>query len=141
MFNQYDTVNIFVRFQLEKTEMVHLSHHAVPGAVDLLAVFAVGDQVEVVGELHHLGDFLQDVDTETFAAAFDVNPWISCVVTVSGHRGGGEGGGGGDEVGEFEKTTFMCFYILFIQIPNLEGEKLAEKKSNTDIHQNKGGFL
>lgn len=64
------------------------------------------------------------------------------MVTVSGHRGGGEGGGGGegDEVGEFEKTTFMCFYILFIQIPNLEGEKLAEKKSNTDIHQNKRMF-
>lgn len=52
----------------------HLSHHAVPRPVDLLAVFPVGDQVKVVGELDRLGDLLQDVDAETLAAALDVNP-------------------------------------------------------------------
>lgn len=52
----------------------HLSDHAVPGPVDLLAVFAVGDQIEVVRELYLLGDLLEDVDAETFAAALDVNP-------------------------------------------------------------------
>lgn len=51
----------------------HLSDHAVPRSVDLLPMFAVGDQVKVVGELDRLGDLLQDVDAETLTAAFDVN--------------------------------------------------------------------
>lgn len=48
-------------------------------------MFAVGDQVEVVGELDRLGDLLQDVDTETFAAALDVNPRIPRL--IAGGRG------------------------------------------------------
>lgn len=55
-------------------QRTHLSDHSVPRPVDLLAVFAVGDQIEVVSELYLLGDLLEDVDTETFAAALDVNP-------------------------------------------------------------------
>lgn len=60
----------------------HLSHHAVPRPVDLLAVFPVGDQVKVVGELDRLGDLLQDVDAETLAAALDVNPRLLGLVTA-----------------------------------------------------------
>lgn len=50
----------------------HLSHHAVPHIVDLLAVLPVGHQIKVVGELHVPSDFLQDVDAEAFAALFNV---------------------------------------------------------------------
>lgn len=64
----------------------HLSDHAVPRPVHLLAVFAVCNQVEVVRELHRLGDFLQDVDAETFAAAFDVDPRITCLVAERWNR-------------------------------------------------------
>lgn len=61
-------------YVLTKEKCPHLSNHAVPCPINLLAVFAVGDQVQVVSELDRLGDLLQDVNTETFAAAFDVNP-------------------------------------------------------------------
>lgn len=54
-------------------ESPNLSNHAIPSSINLLAVFAVGDQVEVVSELHFLGDLFQDVNTESFAAAFYVN--------------------------------------------------------------------
>lgn len=64
----------------------HLSHHAVPRPVDLLAVFAVGDQVKVVGELDRLGDLLQDVDAETLAAALDVNPRLLRLVAAQGRH-------------------------------------------------------
>lgn len=50
----------------------HLPDHSIPGAVDLLAVLSIGDQVEVIGELDLLGDLLQDVDAETFTAALGV---------------------------------------------------------------------
>lgn len=60
----------------------HLSNHAVPSPVNLLAVLAVGDQVQVVRELDRLGDLLQDVDAETFAAALDINPRITRVIAV-----------------------------------------------------------
>lgn len=60
----------------------HLSHHAVPRPVDLLAVFPVGDQVKVVGELDRLGDLLQDVDAEALAAALDVNARLLRLVTA-----------------------------------------------------------
>lgn len=58
----------------------NLSNHAIPSSINLLAVFAVGDQVEVVSELHFLGDLFQDVNTESFAAAFDVNAWVTCMI-------------------------------------------------------------
>lgn len=54
----------------------YLSDHPVPNSPDQLAVFAVGDQVQVVGELDVAGKFLQDVDAEAFAAEFGV--WL-CV--------------------------------------------------------------
>lgn len=37
-------------------------------------MFAIGDQVKVVGELDGLGDLLQDVNAETLTAALYVNP-------------------------------------------------------------------
>lgn len=46
----------------------YLSDHAVPLPVDVLAVPAVGHQVQVVGEAHDLGQPLQHVDAEAFAA-------------------------------------------------------------------------
>lgn len=53
-------------------ESPHLSHHAVPHVVDLLAVLAVGHQVKVVGELDVPGDLFEDVDAEALAALLDV---------------------------------------------------------------------
>lgn len=52
----------------------YLSDHPVPNAPDQLAVLAVGDQVQVVGELDVAGKFLQDVDAEAFTAQFGV--WL-----------------------------------------------------------------
>lgn len=52
----------------------HLSHHAIPRSIDLLAMFAVRDQVKVIGELDRLCDLLQDVNAETLTATFYVNP-------------------------------------------------------------------
>lgn len=46
----------------------HLADHAVPDAVDLLPVLAVGDQVEVVAEADGLRQPLQNVDAEALAA-------------------------------------------------------------------------
>lgn len=60
----------------------HLSHHAVPHVVDLLAVLAIGHQVEVIGELHVSGDLFEDVDAEALAALFDVGSSAFCGVTV-----------------------------------------------------------
>ena len=37
-------------------------------------MLAVGHQVQVVGELHALGDLLEDVNAEALTAAFDVDP-------------------------------------------------------------------
>lgn len=59
----------------------HLSNHTIPCPVNLLAVFTIGDQIEIIGEFYTLCNFLQDVNAETFATAFDVNPWIPCMIT------------------------------------------------------------
>lgn len=65
------------------TEFVpHLSHHAIPRSIDLLAVFAISDEVKVVGELDRLGDLLQDVDAETFAATLYVNSRFPRLITA-----------------------------------------------------------
>lgn len=45
-----------------------LSDHAVPLSVYVLAMSAVGDQVEVISKADDLGQPLEDVDAETFAA-------------------------------------------------------------------------
>ena len=58
----------------ERKRFLHLSDHAIPCPVNLLAMFTIGDQVEVICKLDRLGDLLQDVYTETLAAALDVNP-------------------------------------------------------------------
>ena len=50
----------------------YLSNHAVPYIVDLLAVFPIGDQVEVIRELDVPRYLLQDVDAEPFAALLNV---------------------------------------------------------------------
>lgn len=55
----------------------HLSNHAVPNASDELAVFAVGDQIEIIGELDVSGKFLKDVDAKPFTAQFGVGLSIS----------------------------------------------------------------
>lgn len=73
-------------YVLTKEKCPHLSNHAVPCPINLLAVFAVGDQVQVVSELDRLGDLLQDVNTETFAAALDVNPWITSLIAGKWYR-------------------------------------------------------
>lgn len=58
---------------MENTESCpHLTNQAVPRPIDLLAVLAVGDQVEVVGEPDGAGQLLQDVDAEAFAAQLGV---------------------------------------------------------------------
>lgn len=46
----------------------HLSDHTVPDPSYQLAMFAVGDQVEVVGELDVARELFQDVNAEAFAA-------------------------------------------------------------------------
>ena len=70
----------------EGRQQPHLSHHAVPRSVDLLPVFAVGHQVQVVGEFHRLGDLLQDVNAETLAAALDVDTRVLSLVTAGGEE-------------------------------------------------------
>lgn len=50
---------------------IYLSDHAVPLAVDVLSVPAVGHQVKVVGETHYFRQSLQDVDAEAFAAVLE----------------------------------------------------------------------
>lgn len=58
----------------------YLSHHPIPDVVNLLSVFAIGHQVEVVGELDILGDLFQNVDAEALAALLDVRPSsLGCV--------------------------------------------------------------
>lgn len=64
------------------TPSAHLSHHAVPGSVDFLAVFPVGDQVKVVCKFDRLGDFFQDVNAEALTAALDVDPRLFGLITV-----------------------------------------------------------
>lgn len=50
----------------------YLSNHAIPDIVDLLSMFSVGDQVQVVGKLNVPGYLLQDIDAEALAALLDV---------------------------------------------------------------------
>lgn len=44
-------------------------------------MFAISDQVKVIGELDRLGDLLQDVDAETLTAALYVNPRLLGLIT------------------------------------------------------------
>lgn len=51
-------------------------------------MFSIGDQIEIVGKFYILGNLLQDVNAETFATAFDVNPWIPCIITDKQYKKG-----------------------------------------------------
>lgn len=53
----------------------HLSDHTIPDPSYQLAMFAVGDQVEVVRELDVARELFQDVNAEAFTAKFGV--WFS----------------------------------------------------------------
>lgn len=66
----------------ERTQEAHLSHHPIPDVVDLLAMLAIGYQVQVIGELDILCNLLQNVDAEAFAALLDVRPTSLCCVAV-----------------------------------------------------------
>lgn len=57
-----------------------LTNHAIPGPIDLLPMLAIGHQVKVIGELHRLRNFLQDVNTEALAAFFDVAWLFICFI-------------------------------------------------------------
>lgn len=50
------------------SHMSHLSDHPVPNAADQLAVFPIGNQVKVIGELDGAGQLLQDVYAEALTA-------------------------------------------------------------------------
>lgn len=67
-----------------ETSGTHLSDHAVPHVVDLLAVFSIRDQVEVVSELDVPGYLLQNVDAEALAALFNVG--ASCCAVTATHN-------------------------------------------------------
>lgn len=58
----------------------HLSNHTIPGSIDFLPVLAIGNQVKVIGELHRLGNFLKDVNTEPLAALFYVTRLLICFI-------------------------------------------------------------
>lgn len=70
-----------VRDRSETDGKSHLAHQAIPGAIDLLSMLAISDEVKVVGELYRLGDLLQDVDTEAFTAAFYVHARFTSLIT------------------------------------------------------------
>lgn len=50
----------------------YLANHPVPDATHYLPVLSIGYQVEVVGELHRLGQLLQDIDAEALATELGV---------------------------------------------------------------------
>lgn len=60
----------------------YLSHHPIPDIVNLLAMLAIGYQVQVIGELYVFGNFLQNIDAEAFAALLDVCPTSLCCVAA-----------------------------------------------------------
>lgn len=63
-------------------ELSYLSHHPIPDVVDLLAMLAIGYQVQVIGELHILCNLLQNINAEAFAALLDVCPTSLCCVAA-----------------------------------------------------------
>lgn len=58
----------------------HLSNHTIPGSIDFLSMFAIGNQVKIIGELHRLRNFLKDVNTEPLAAFFDITWLLICFI-------------------------------------------------------------
>lgn len=45
-------------------------------------MFAISDQIKVVGELDRLGNLLQDVNAETLTATFYVDPRVLRLITA-----------------------------------------------------------
>lgn len=43
-------------------------------------MLAIGNQVKIISELHRFGNFLKDVNTEPFAAFFDVTWLLICFI-------------------------------------------------------------
>lgn len=64
------------------TCLSYLSHHPIPDIVNLLAMLAIGYQVQVIGEPHVLCNLLQNIDAEAFAALLDVRPTSLCCVAL-----------------------------------------------------------
>lgn len=50
------------------SRLSYLTNHAIPDTIDLLAMLAVGDQVEVIAETDGVRQPLQNVNAETLAA-------------------------------------------------------------------------
>lgn len=67
-----------------QTGRYYLSNHAIPHIVDLLPMFSIRDQVEVVGKLDIPCYLLQNVNAETLAALLNVG--TSCGAVTATHR-------------------------------------------------------
>lgn len=59
----------------------NLPHHAIPHIINLLSMFAICDQVQIISELHIPGDLLQDVYTKALAALLDIR--ALCGITAA----------------------------------------------------------
>lgn len=59
----------------------YLPDHAVPHASNPLAMLAVGHQVQVIGELDHLGQLLEDVNAEALTAELGVGGRVTAAAT------------------------------------------------------------
>lgn len=59
----------------------YLPDHAVPHAAHPLAMLAIGHQVQVVGELDHLGQLLEDVNAEALTAEFGIGGCVTAAAT------------------------------------------------------------
>ena len=75
----------------------YLPDHAVPHAAHPLAMLAVGHQVQVIGELDHLGQLLEDVDAEALTAKLGVGGRVTTAATKrpAGVRASGSSQPGG----------------------------------------------
>lgn len=64
----------------------YLPDHAVPHASNSLAMLAVGHQVQVVGELDHLGQLLEDVNAEALTTELGVGGCVAAAEPPRDHR-------------------------------------------------------
>lgn len=59
----------------------YLPNHAIPHASNPLAMLAIGHQVQVIGELDHLGQLLEDVNAEALTAQLGVGGRVTTAAT------------------------------------------------------------